>query len=113
MVSAASARAFPRSLTPRIYERTRPRRLLFTGRFGPMDDQALRELKVVIPSLHWRYSGVTATNRMIAPRVARVVATAWIGRDAPEGLARLTFGDLLRLRGLPPSDHTVRIWHAR
>jgi mannosyltransferase len=78
-----------------------------------MDDQALRELKVVIPNLHWRYSGVTATNRMIAPRLARVVATAWIGRDAPEGLARLTFGDLLRLRGLPPSDHTAQIWHAR
>ncbi len=78
-----------------------------------MDDQALRELKVVIPNLHWRYSGVTATNRMIAPRLARVVATAWIGRDAPAGLARLTFGDLLRLRGLPPSDHAARIWHAR
>jgi mannosyltransferase len=78
-----------------------------------MDDQALRELKVVVPNLHWRYSGVTATNRMIAPRLARVVATAWIGRDAPEGVARLTFADLLRLRGLPPSGPAARIWHAR
>jgi len=60
----------------------------------------LREVEVVIPNLHWRYSGVTATSRMIAPRVARVVHAAWLGRDAPDGLPRLTFGDLLRLRGL-------------
>jgi mannosyltransferase len=76
-----------------------------------MDDRSLTELEVIIPNLHWRYSGVTATNRMIAPRLARLLKAAWLGRDAPEGVARLTFRELLQLRGLPPKR--PRIWHAR
>jgi mannosyltransferase len=76
-----------------------------------MDDRSLAGLQVIIPNLHWRYSGVTATNRMIAPCLARLLAAAWLGRDAPDGIARLSFGDLLRLRGLP--GERARIWHAR
>lgn len=76
-----------------------------------MDDRSLTGLEVIIPNLHWRYSGVTATNRMIAPRLARLLTAAWLGRDAPEGIARLTFRDLLRLRSLP--GRQPRIWHAR
>jgi mannosyltransferase len=77
-----------------------------------MDDRQLSELAVVIPNLHRRYSGVTATNRMIAPRVAARLAAAWLGTDAPEGIARLSVGALMRLRrggerGKP------RVWHAR
>lgn len=76
-----------------------------------MDDASLSGLEVIIPNLHWRYSGVTATNRMIAPRLARLHAAAWLGRDAPEGIAPLTFRALMRLRALPGSR--PRIWHAR
>src|SRR6476661_424268 len=76
-----------------------------------MDDETLSRLEVIIPNLHWRYSGVTATNRMIAPRLARLHAAAWLGRDAPEGIAQLKFGDLLRLRALP--GQRPCIWHAR
>jgi mannosyltransferase len=76
-----------------------------------MDDRSLRGLEVIIPNLHWRYSGVTATSRMIAPRLARLLPTAWLGGDAPEGISRLSFGDLLRLRNLPA--RRSRIWHAR
>lgn len=76
-----------------------------------MDDQSLTGLEVIIPNLHWRYSGVTATNRMIAPRLAGLLSAAWIGRDAPEGMATLSFRDLLRLRALP--GRRPRIWHAR
>lgn len=66
-------------------------------------------IKVIIPNLHWRYSGVTATNRMIAPRVAKLLPAAWLGPDAPEGIARMSWRDLLRLwRGPAPL-----IWHAR
>jgi mannosyltransferase len=78
-----------------------------------VDDQALSDLEIVIPNLHWRYSGVTATNRMIAPRLARPYHTAWLGRDAPEGIARLSFGGLLRLRFCPSNRRAARIWHAR
>jgi mannosyltransferase len=48
-----------------------------------MDDQSLAGLEVIIPNLHWRYSGVTATNRMIAPRLVQLLPAAWFGRDAP------------------------------
>jgi len=78
-----------------------------------MDDRSLTELEVIVPNLHWRYSGVTATNRMIAPRLARLLKAGWLGRDAPAGIPRLTFGDLLRLRLRPPMRRGARIWHAR
>jgi mannosyltransferase len=77
-----------------------------------MNDTALNDLDVVVPNLHWRYSGVTATNRMIAPRLARHVRAGWLGRDAPEGLRRLGLLDLLRLWRTPRNGHR-RIWHAR
>ena len=34
-----------------------------------MNDHDLSALSVVISNLHWRYSGVTATNRAVAPLV--------------------------------------------
>jgi mannosyltransferase len=77
-----------------------------------MDETALNDLEVVVPNLHWRYSGVTATNRMIAPRLARHVRAGWLGRDAPEGLPRLGLRELLRLRRRR-SDGRRRVWHAR
>jgi mannosyltransferase len=77
-----------------------------------MDGPALSDIEVVVPNLHWRYSGVTATNRMIAPRLARHVRAGWLGRDAPEGLPRLGVRDLLRLWRRPRA-RSVRVWHAR
>ncbi len=77
-----------------------------------MDSQDLSGLSVVVPNLHWRYSGVTATNRMVAPRIAKLVRAAWLGSDAPDGIGRLTFGDLLRLRSRAQRGKP-RIWHAR
>jgi mannosyltransferase len=76
-----------------------------------MDDQSLTGVEVIIPNLHWRYSGVTATNRMIAPRLAHLLPTAWVGRDAPHGVRRMSVRDLLRLRVLP--GKRPRVWHAR
>nr|WP_249156987.1 glycosyltransferase [Bradyrhizobium sp. KB893862 SZCCT0404] len=59
--------------------------------------------------MHRRYSGVTATNRMVAPRLAKLYRAAWFGSDAPEGIARLSGGDLFKLwRRRQPL-----IWHAR
>src|SRR6202030_2924455 len=68
-----------------------------------------RDLQLIVPNLHRRYSGVTATNRMVAPRLAKRFRAAWFGSDAPDGIARMGVADLLRLwRG-----RTSLIWHAR
>src|SRR4051812_44193990 len=80
----------------------------------PIDHQAARDLQVqdlqvIVANLHWRYSGVTATSRMVSPRLAKMFAAAWCGPDAPEGIARMSAVDLFRLwlRGRP------LVWHAR
>ena len=70
----------------------------------------MSELDVIIPNLHWNYTGVTATNRMIAPRIARLVTARWLGRDAPEGIEIMSFGDLMTLRF---GQRRPLVWHAR
>src|SRR5438105_3122206 len=79
-------------------------------RGGAMDDRQLSELSVVIPNLHWRYSGVTATNRVVAPRLDG--SAGWFGSDAPAGVAQLSLGDLVRLRRTSQC-RKLRVWHAR
>jgi len=66
-------------------------------------------LQLIVPNLHRRYSGVTATNRMVAPKLANMFAAAWFGPDAPDGIARMGVAELLKLwrRSAP------LIWHAR
>src|SRR6266436_4871468 len=65
--------------------------------------------QLIVPNLHRRYSGVTATNRMVAPKLARLFRAAWLGPDAPDGIAQIGVAELLKLprRGMP------LIWHAR
>ena len=65
-------------------------------------------IEVIVPNLNWRYSGVTATNRAIAPLLARQARLAWFGPHRPDGVAKLRLRDLLALRRSLP-----RIWHAR
>ncbi len=69
----------------------------------------MTEPDILIPNLHWRFSGVTATNRMVAPRIAALVPAVWFGSDAPAGITRLRFRDLLRLW----RRKTPLVWHAR
>jgi mannosyltransferase len=67
------------------------------------------DLQLIVPNLHRRYSGVTATNRMVAPKLARLFCAAWLGPGAPDGIARIGLTDLLKLwRRRAPL-----IWHAR
>jgi mannosyltransferase len=75
----------------------------------PIENNLAHDLQLIVPNLHRRYSGVTATNRMVAPKLAQMFRTAWLGRHAPDGIARIGFGDLLKLwrRRMP------LIWHAR
>lgn len=74
-----------------------------------IDPQAARQLQLIVPNLHRRYSGVTATNRMVAPKLAKLFRAAWLGSDAPDGIARMKAADLLKCwRRAEPL-----IWHAR
>ena len=74
-----------------------------------METNLPTDLVLIVPNLHRRYSGVTATNRMVAPRLARLFDAAWLGTDAPDDIARMGIADLLKLwrRSRP------LIWHAR
>jgi mannosyltransferase len=67
------------------------------------------DLQLIVPNLHRRYSGVTATNRMVAPKLGGMFRAAWLGPDAPDGIARMGAADLVKLwrRG------RSLIWHAR
>jgi mannosyltransferase len=75
----------------------------------PTHPPAAADLDVIVPNLHKRYSGVTATNRMVAPKLAQRVRAAWFGAYAPDGIARMNTADLIKLwrRSRP------LIWHAR
>jgi mannosyltransferase len=66
-------------------------------------------LQLIVPNLHRRYSGVTATNRMVAPKLAQLFRAAWLGPDAPEGMARMRVADLTKLW----RRRTPLVWHAR
>jgi mannosyltransferase len=76
---------------------------------GAFANPALDELDVVIPNLNWRYSGVTATNRMIVPLLARRCRIGWLGSYRPDEVALLGLTDLLRLR----FRSRRAVWHAR
>src|SRR4051794_13347079 len=74
-----------------------------------IENTSADNLQLIVPNLHRRYSGVTATNRMVAPKLARLFRSAWFGPDAPEAIARIGIADLLRLR----AHRSPLIWHAR
>ena len=75
----------------------------------PIETPLPADLQLIVPNLHRRYSGVTATNRMVAPKLASMFRTAWLGSHAPDGIARLGFSDLVKLW----RRRTPLIWHAR
>ncbi len=67
-------------------------------------------IEAIIPNLSWRYSGGTATNQAIAPRLASRMRVVWLGSDRPDGVMRLALGDLMRLHARRSSPV---VWHAR
>jgi mannosyltransferase len=75
----------------------------------PIDNNSADDLQLIVPNLHRRYSGVTATNRMVAPKLAKIFRAAWLGPEAPDGIARIGVAGLLRLW----RRRTPLIWHAR
>jgi mannosyltransferase len=77
--------------------------------YVPIENNAAENLQLIVPNLHRRYSGVTATNRMVAPKLAKMLAAAWLGPDPPAGIARIGVAGLLKLW----RRRTPLIWHAR
>jgi mannosyltransferase len=75
----------------------------------PIENMPAGELALIVPNLHRRYSGVTATNRMVAPKLAQMFRAAWLGPHRPDGIAALGFSGLMRLW----RRATPIIWHAR
>lgn len=80
-----------------------------TEHYVPLDNNSTHDLQLIVPNLHRRYSGVTATNRMVAPKLAKMFRAAWLGPDAPDGIARIGAADLWTLW----SRRAPLIWHAR
>src|SRR6202163_2135806 len=74
-----------------------------------IENNSADNLQLIVPNLHRRYSGVTATNRMVAPKLAKLFRAAWLGADAADALARLGIADLAKLW----LRRTPLIWHAR
>jgi len=75
----------------------------------PIENISSGNLQLIVPNLHRRYSGVTATNRMVAPKLAKRFRSGWLGSDAPDGIARIGLAELGKLwRG-----RNAVIWHAR
>src|ERR1700704_5795411 len=72
-------------------------------------DISAENLQLLVPNLHRRYSGVTATNRMVAPKLARLFRAAWLGPGAAADIARMKFWVLLN----PWPPEKPLIWHAR
>jgi mannosyltransferase len=74
-----------------------------------IENISVENLQLIVPNLHRRYSGVTATNRMVAPKLAKMFRAAWLGPDAPDGIARIGLAELLKLW----RRRDTLIWHAR
>ena len=75
----------------------------------PIETDLPADLQLIVPNLHRRYSGVTATNRMVSPRLAKMFRASWLGPGAPDGIARISVVDLVQFwRRRAPL-----IWHAR
>lgn len=74
----------------------------------------LRDIAVVAPTLHYRFSGRTATIIALVPRQAREVPIAGLGPFLPRNVPQIRFFDLLRYGwSRPPGGLRHRIWHAR
>ncbi|WP_029583482.1 glycosyltransferase family 4 protein [Bradyrhizobium sp. URHD0069] len=74
-----------------------------------IENNSADNLQVIVPNLHKRYSGVTATNRMVAPKLAKMFRAKWLGPDAPDGIARIGVADIAKIW----RRRTPLIWHAR
>lgn len=72
-----------------------------------------REISVVAPSLHPRYSGVSASLFALFPYQAQHTSIALLGPKIPSEISRVSFRQVLRYGWSKPKKKAYRIWHAR
>jgi mannosyltransferase len=68
----------------------------------------VKDIRVIAACLGRRYSGVNASMGAVIPEQLKHERLAAIGRNIPQGIPTLTWGQLLRHR-----RDRARIWHAR
>lgn len=73
----------------------------------------LRDLQVIAPNLHHKYSGVTSTIVTLVPEQAKTLAIASVGPTLPPHVPRIPFMQLLTRGWSRPKGVSHRIWHAR
>src|SRR5437762_3351011 len=61
-----------------------------------IENNSAEHLQLIVPNLHRRYSGVTATNRMVAPKLAKMFRAATV---IPHGVDTRTYS--------PPTDRAA------
>lgn len=74
---------------------------------------SLRDIDVIAPNLHWRFSGITATIRALVPVQSGMCRIAVIGPDMPASVPTIGFFELMRFGWSRPPNRPFRIWHAR
>ncbi len=73
----------------------------------------LRDLVVLAPNLHWRYSGVTSTILSLAPILERRIKIACVGAHLPGTVAQIPFRQIFSQGWSRPPLGEFRLWHAR
>jgi len=73
------------------------------------EDISAGNLQLIVPNLHRRYPASPRPTAWWRRNSLKLFRAAWLGPDAPGGIARMGLADLLRLwrRGTP------LVWHAR
>ncbi len=102
------ARALP-------YARTREARLTLRrdGKGPGLSVVDLKDVDVVAPNLHRRFSGVTATIVALVPEHAKRIRIASCGPNLPPGAPRVRFRDVLLKGWSRAPSGGPRVWHAR
>jgi mannosyltransferase len=73
----------------------------------------LREVSVVAPSLHPRYTGVSASLFSLFPYQTQHTSIAVLGPKIPSEISRISVRQVLRHGWSKPKQKAYRIWHAR
>jgi mannosyltransferase len=76
-------------------------------------DAEFKDIDVIAPNLHRRYSGVTSTIVALVPEQAKRVRIASVGPNLPAHVPRVRFWRVVLGGWTLPASGRPRVWHAR